>query len=333
MPTTDATNADTDLMTPTTEITPDLLRQSEAEEANRSGSLGHRGDAAEPAVEIAHLTKVYGELRAVDDLSLEVPTGSIFGLIGPNGAGKSTTFAVLATMLKPTSGQATIFGADPAKDVREVRQMMGYMPDVLGLYEGLDAESYLEFFASAYRIPAKEQQALTASLLELVDLDGKAKTQVSQLSRGMKQRLSLARALIHDPDLLILDEPASGLDPRARIELRDLIRQLAAMGKTILVSSHILTELQDLCTHVAILEAGRLRACGPTETIAAGSGERVVSIVFMDGARQTETVGSDEEQAELLRRLIVDEGRQVLSFRSDAGLERAFMSMTEGIVQ
>lgn len=287
----------------------------------------------EIAVDIANLTKVYGDLNAVDDLTLQVPRGSIYGLIGPNGAGKSTTFAVLATMLKPTSGTAKVFGADPSKDAKAVRRMMGYMPDVLGLYDGLDAASYLDFFASGYRIPRRKRKELTGSLLELVDLDGKAKTQVSQLSRGMKQRLSLARALIHDPELLILDEPASGLDPRARIELRDLIRQLAGMGKTILVSSHILSELQDLCTDVAILEAGKLRANGPTETISAGSGERVVTVIFADGARETFTAASDDEQVELLRRLIVDDGRAVLSFRSDAGLERAFMTMTEGIVQ
>lgn len=285
------------------------------------------------AVDISHLSKVYGDLRAVDDFSLQVPKGSIFGLIGPNGAGKSTTFAVLATMLKPTSGKATVFGVDPSKKPKDVRRLMGYMPDVLGLYDGLDAAGYLDFFASAYRIPRKKRADLTESLLQLVDLDGKAKTQVSQLSRGMKQRLSLARALIHDPQLLILDEPASGLDPRARVELRDLIRQLSGMGKTILVSSHILSELQDLCTDVAILEAGKLRAVGPVETIAWGTGERVVSVIFADGSRETHTLGSDEEQAELLRKLIVEDGRAVLSFRSDAGLERAFMTMTEGIVQ
>ncbi|MGI9596336.1 MAG: ABC transporter ATP-binding protein, partial [Acidimicrobiales bacterium] len=190
------------------------------------------------------LTKRYGPLHAVNDIDFYVPRGSVYGLIGPNGAGKSTLMSMAASLLLPSAGSIRVEGHDPITEPTDVRRKIGYMPDGLGVYEGMNVSEYIEFFAAAYRIPHDEWGRLTDSLLELVELEVKRTAAVNSLSRGMKQRLSLARALVHDPSLLILDEPASGLDPRARIELRHLIENLHRMGKTILVSSHILTELQ-----------------------------------------------------------------------------------------
>ncbi len=281
------------------------------------------------------LTKRYGALLAVDDMDLVVPHGSIFGLIGPNGAGKSTTLAMVASLLRPTSGTLSVMGSDPVGDARRVRRAMGYMPDVLGVYDNLRVDEYLEFFAASYRIPSREWPALIDGLLELVELTVKRRAMVNSLSRGMKQRLSLARALIHDPQLLILDEPASGLDPRARVELRELLRGLNTMGKTILISSHILAELEEVCSDVAIMEAGRLLASGPPRTILDSlGGARTLRVRFAGGAAETFTVGDDVEQAALLRRLVVDEGRDVVEFTEESGgLEQLFMSITQGIVQ
>src|SRR5687768_9683328 len=221
------------------------------------------------AVQTVGLTKRYGDLFAVRDLNLDVPKGSVYGLIGPNGAGKSTTFLILAALLAPTAGVVQILGADPVTQPAEVRRNIGYMPDVMGVYDNLRVGEYLEFFASCYRIPRSEWSALVSGLLELVDLGVKRDAMVDSLSRGMKQRLSLARALVHDPELLILDEPASGLDPRARVELRRLLVDLRTMGKTIIISSHILAELEEMCSHIGVREAGRLVASGEPRTILA----------------------------------------------------------------
>ncbi len=291
--------------------------------------------AAVPAAEVSGLTKRYGDLFAVRDLSLRVEVGSVFGLIGPNGAGKSTTFSVWATLLKPSAGQARVFGMDPISDPRAVRKAMGYMPDVLGVYDNLRADEYLEFYAHAYGIPKRQWPGLVDGLLELVDLGPKRRSMVNSLSRGMKQRLSLARALVHDPDLLILDEPASGLDPRARVELRELLSELRSMGKTIIISSHILAELDQVCTEIAIMEAGRLLASGPpAEIIDAVGAARVIAVRFSDGSRETFSVADDAEQAALLRSLVLDEAREVVEFnQTGGGLEDLFMRITEGIVQ
>jgi ABC-2 type transport system ATP-binding protein len=259
----------------------------------------------------------------------------VFGLIGPNGAGKSTTFAVLATLLRPTSGHALVLGHDPVRRPRAVRARVGYAPDQLGVYDMLRVDEYLHFFASAYHIPKRRWSGLVDDLLELVELQVKRSAMVDSLSRGMKQRLSLARALVHDPELLILDEPASGLDPRARIELRDLIGNLHAMGKTIIVSSHILPELQEMCTHVAIMEAGRLLASGEPHSIDAhfGEGRRVV-VRLADGTEQRHVVADRMEQATLLRRLVVDDGLDIVEFREESGsLEDLFLRVTKGTVQ
>lgn len=287
------------------------------------------------AVETSGLTKRYGPLNAVDQLELKIPTGSIFGLIGPNGAGKSTTFSMIATLLRPTSGSISVLGHDPGKAPRNVRRQLGYMPDVLGVYDNLRVDEYLQFFAASYRVPRKEWPSLIDGLLELVDLNVKSTSLVNSLSRGMKQRLSLARTLVHDPTLLVLDEPASGLDPRARVELRDTLRQLNQMGKTIIVSSHILAELEEMCTEVAIMEAGKLLASGSPRQIMDQLGRaKSVSVRFTDGETETFTVAHDDEQVALLRRLTLDEERGVLEFREEHyGLEELFMSITEGVVQ
>lgn len=290
---------------------------------------------AEPAIRTESVTKTYGVLNAVDQMSLIVPRGSIFGLIGPNGAGKSTTFAMVATLLTPTSGTVRVLGHDPVASPREVRRSMGYMPDVLGVYDNLRVDEYLEFFAASYGIARSTWPDLVGGLLELVDLGVKRTAMVNSLSRGMKQRLSLARSLVHDPELLILDEPASGLDPRARVELRDLLRHLNALGKTIVISSHILAELEEMCTDVAIMEAGRLLASGPPRDILQKlGGARSVQVRFSNGDVETFTVADDAEQSALLRRLVTEDERNVVEFvEQSGGLEQLFLTITEGIVQ
>jgi ABC-2 type transport system ATP-binding protein len=291
--------------------------------------------SAELAVRTKGLTRRFGDLFAVDGLDLEVPRGSVFGLIGPNGAGKTTTFSILASLLAPTDGEIEVGGLDPAADPRGVRRQVGYMPDVMGVYDGLRVSEYLEFFAAAYRLPAATWPALINGLLELVDLSGKRHAMVDTLSRGMQQRLSLARALVHDPDILILDEPASGLDPRARIDLRGLIGELAAMGKTVVISSHILADLEEMCSHVAILEAGKLLAQGsPADIGARYSGDRTVLVRLAGGEVQRHRVADEAGQAELVRRLVVEEGLDVIEVTgADGGLEDLFLSVTKGIVQ
>lgn len=280
------------------------------------------------------LTKRYGRLTALHQLDLDVPRGSVYGIIGPNGAGKSTTFAILATLLRPTAGTAVVCGADPTGDPKAVRKALGYMPDVMGVYDRLRVDEYLEFHAAAYGVPRTDWPELIDGLLELVDLDVKRDAMVDGLSRGMKQRLSLARALVHDPDLLILDEPASGLDPRARIEFRILLGELQRLGKTILISSHILVELQQMCSDVAVIEAGRLLASGTPEAILEqlGGGRRV-TVRFLDGETAEFPVADETEQAALLKRLVT-EGREITEFTLGThDLEDLFLQITEGVVQ
>jgi|CXWL01.1.fsa_nt_gi ABC-2 type transport system ATP-binding protein len=292
-------------------------------------------DAGELAVHAVGLTKRYGPLLAVNDMHLDVPIGSIFGLIGPNGAGKSTTFSMLASLLMPTSGSLQVMHVDPRRNRAELRRRMGYMPDTLGVYDNLRVEEYLEFFAACYHIPRRQWSGLIDGLLELVELTVKRDSMVNSLSRGMKQRLSLARALVHDPALLILDEPASGLDPRARVELRDLLRGLNSMGKTIIISSHILAELDEVCTHVAIMEAGVLLASGPPREITDRlGGSRTLRARFADGTTESFVVQNGDEQAALLRRLVTDDEREVVEFVEESGgLEQLFLTITKGVVQ
>ena len=288
------------------------------------------GTGTEVAVRTTGLTKRFGPLVAVDGLDLEVPAGSIFGLIGPNGAGKSTTFAILASILAPTSGWVEVAGCDPSVDAAGVRRHLGYMPDSLGVYDNLRVTEYLEFFAAAYRVPRRQWRGLLDGLLELVGLQEKRGAMVDSLSRGMKQRLGLARALVHDPDVLILDEPASGLDPRARVDLRVLLAELQAMGKTIVVSSHILAELEEMCSHVAIMQGGRLVTSGDARRVRQSlKGGRAVVVRMAGGEEKRFTVEDDAAQAALLHRLVAREGLPVVEFREAGGLEEVFLEVTD----
>ena len=215
------------------------------------------------------LSKRYGKFTAVDDLSLEVPAGSIYGFVGPNGAGKTTTMRMLTTLSRPSEGEAWVAGQSIHHNRREVRRAIGYMPDEFGVYDDLRVWEYLDFFAACYDIPESERRPLVSDLLELVDLAHRREDMVDQLSRGMKQRLSLARTLAHDPKVLILDEPASGLDPRARVEVRELLVTLASMGKTVFFSTHILADVSEICSHIGIIEAGKMIIQGSMSEIRA----------------------------------------------------------------
>ncbi|HEU5230613.1 MAG TPA: ABC transporter ATP-binding protein [Ktedonobacteraceae bacterium] len=218
-------------------------------------------------MKIEHISKTYRNVHALSDFSLEIPRGSIYGLIGPNGAGKTTLLRILAALLFPSSGKVWLNGKEVDKSLSVIQSKVGYMPDFFGVYPDLTSTEYLEFYAGIHGIPRQKQATLVTDLLELVDLSAKRDALVETLSRGMKQRLCLARALVHDPEVLLLDEPASGLDPRARVELRELLRTLQGMHKTIVISSHILLELAEMCTDIAIMQNGRLIVSGDVETV------------------------------------------------------------------
>ncbi len=222
-----------------------------------------------PAILTQALTKRYGGLTALDSLDLALNKGDVFGFIGPNGAGKSTTMKILAGLLKPTSGTAQVLGRDVMHNGEFVRRSIGYMPDFFGVYEDLTVTEYLEFFASAYGLRRRDRKRIVNDVLELTDLSYKRDALVDSLSRGMQQRLGLARVLVHDPPILLLDEPASGLDPRARIEIRELLKELQRLGKTILISSHILSELGEFCNKLGIIERGKLLVTGTIEELMA----------------------------------------------------------------
>ena len=305
---------------------------------------------------IENLCKQYGKLTAVDKLSLQVDTGAIFGLVGPNGAGKTTTMKILAALLTPTSGKARIAGEDVSANPARIRQLVGYMPDFFGVYDDLKVDEYLDFYAASYGIPVRERRMIIGDLLELVDLSHKHQAYVDSLSRGMKQRLCLARSLVHDPALLILDEPASGLDPRARVEMRELLKELKSMGKTIIISSHILPELAELCTHIAIMEAGRLVVSGTNQEIVEhtrtgrtlqirvmdqGDAAALIlqeelgltEISFINNSLELPFNGSNEELNHILTRM-VKSGIPVVSFSEGKNnLEDIFMQVTKGVVQ
>ncbi len=304
-------------------------------------------------VEMKNVDKRYGQVDALAGASLSIPSGSIFGLIGPNGAGKTTSMQIISSLLARDGGSVEVAGVDPELDPVAVRRELGWMPDFFGVYEGLNASEYLDFFASIQDIRTAARPAVVRDLLELVSLVDKADADVNTLSRGMKQRLSLARALVHDPALLVLDEPASGLDPRARVDLRELIAELQRMGKTVVISSHILAELEGICSHLAVVDRGRVISQGSLGEIRAQmTGQRTIRMRLdpVDVARAEEVLtttnqasdlvvesgllrfgfaGGDSESSELLRRLIEADVSVYEWSQEAAGLEELFMRLTE----
>lgn len=307
-------------------------------------------------LKVEGLRKVYGPLVAVEGIRFELQPGDIFGFIGSNGAGKTTTIRMLATLLEPSGGTATLDGHDLLNAPNEIRRRIGYMPDFFGLYDDVKVWEYLDFFATVYRVPARQRKEVIDNVLELTDLTVKRDAFVQSLSRGMQQRLCLAKCLVHDPTLLLLDEPASGLDPRARAELKELILELSRMGKIVIVSSHILPELSDFCNTVGIIEKGKLLAFGPVSQIVSGIRQaRRLLIKSLDQdpqamaliqknphVREMEPVGSGiavdfvgtlHEQADLLDELIRN-GIRVVEFHEEAAnLQDVFLTLTTGAVQ
>ena len=306
-------------------------------------------------IETKKLSRNFGDLVAVDNLDLNIEAGDIFGFIGPNGAGKTTTMRILVTLLEPTSGAAFIDGLDVSKKGREVRRRVGYMPDFMGVYDDLKVFEYLEFFAAAFGIEYRKRKSIVDGVLELTDLQSKRNTAVDSLSRGMQQRLGLARVLIHDPKVLILDEPASGLDPRARIEIRELLRELKRMGKTIMISSHILSELEEICDRVGIIEHGRLVFGGTLEEIrprlgihskvrvkVLGDQTRAVELLSaLPQVQQVDVVGDylavtfreGETTDGTIARTLVGGGVDLVYLQPEQlKLDDAFLKLTKGIV-
>ncbi|MCR4411590.1 MAG: ABC transporter ATP-binding protein [Thermoguttaceae bacterium] len=306
-------------------------------------------------IELINFTKHYGDLVAVDQLNLKIAPGEMFGFIGPNGAGKSTTIRFLATLLKATGGEGIVNGYRVTQQPLEVRRSIGYMPDNFGVYDGMKVWEFLDFFAVAYQIPRARRKQVVGDVLELLDLTGKRNAFVNSLSRGMKQRLCLAKTLVHDPPVLILDEPASGLDPRARVEVKALLKELRRMGKTILISSHILSELADCCTSIGIIERGKLLMHGPIDEVYRRiHRNRIIVIKFLervevglsvlrslpetrdvqvDGNRVTAELAADDGQVASLMERLVAEGARMASFaEKEPTLEDVFMLVTKGAV-
>ncbi len=318
-------------------------------------------------IETINLTKRYTDLVALDNLNLTIDEGDCFGFIGPNGAGKTTTIKILATLLKPSSGQAQVCGLTVGYQNRQIRPMIGYVPDFMGAYEDMVVTEYLEFFAAAYNINGQARRKVVRDVLELTDLTYKATAEVNGLSRGMQQRLSIARVLLHDPKVLLMDEPASGLDPRARIEIRELLKELKRMGKTILISSHILHELAELCNVVGIIERGKLLYSGPVKDILrrakvghvlhVGVTDRfadaaeimsrfpgVSKISTVDGGITVNGkpaplfhVAFDDGKGQTftdLPNVLINQGFRIAQFIEEpVNLETAFMRLTKGLVQ
>lgn len=307
-------------------------------------------------IQTINLTKRYGKLAALKNLHLSIEEGECFGYIGPNGAGKTTTIRILATLLQPTWGEAKVCGLTVGYESRLIRPMIGYVPDFFGAYEDMVVQEYLEFFAAAYNIHGDERTRVVGDVLELTDLTYKRDSLVDGLSRGMKQRLSVARVLLHDPKVLFLDEPASGLDPRARIEMRELLKELRRMGKTIIISSHILHELAELCTTVGIIEQGDLLFKGTIDEIVRQT--RMGTLVEVRVGNKQEHASRVLTALEQVEKVEADNGRLLIALRGenhdfgfiarallDAGLpltelkeeqvnlETAFMRFTKGIVQ
>jgi len=308
-------------------------------------------------IETINLTKRYGDLIALNNLNLKIEQGQCFGFIGPNGAGKTTTIKLLATLLKPTWGEARIDGLSGGPvNARQVRGIIGYVPDYFGSYKDMVVKEYLEFFAAAYDIHGKKRQQVIDDVLALTDLAYKVDAEVNGLSRGMKQRLSVARVLLHDPKVLLLDEPASGLDPRARIEIRELLKELHRMGKTILISSHILLELADLCNVVGIIEQGQICYTGSISEImerarvglilrvavANRQQDAATAISAVPGVTEAEIqdgyirVSMDTENgdpSQVAEQLFKSGFKLTRMEEEQVNLETAFMRLTKGLVQ
>jgi ABC-2 type transport system ATP-binding protein len=307
-------------------------------------------------IDLRNITKRYDKLTAVDNLSLALGPGEIFGFIGPNGAGKTTTIKILATLLEPTTGTAFVDGINVVENPDAVRARIGYMPDTFGVYDEFKVWEYLDFFAAAYKVPKGDRPGLIDLVLDLTNLSNKKDAYVEGLSRGMKQRLCLARTMVHNPKVLLLDEPASGLDPRARIEIRDLLKELRNLGKTIIVSSHILPELADFCTSVGIIEKGKLLVSGPIDSLIGDNiGARVLEIKVpaedkataskvlapLTGVRNVaergefldvQFDGGIDAQNDLLLALITAKVRIVSFGEVQTDLEAVFMNLTRGLV-
>jgi ABC-2 type transport system ATP-binding protein len=305
-------------------------------------------------IETRDLTKTYGELHAIKNLALKLERGDVFGFIGPNGAGKTTTMRILATLLNPTWGEAYVCGYSIYTKPKEIRRVIGYMPDFFGVYDDMKVIEYLEFFAAAYRIKGPDRRRICDEVLELVDLGYKRDALVTSLSRGMTQRLGLARVLLHDPQVLLLDEPASGLDPRARIEIRGLLKELRNMGKTIMVSSHILPELADICNKIGIIERGELLVNsdvanvmrqvrrhrvlkigihGPLDEAARllDGHPLIESLETSNGVLSVALKPEADDYSELATALVAA-GQRLTMFKEDEiNLETAFMELTKGI--
>ncbi len=307
-------------------------------------------------IQTINLTKRYGKLVALNNLHLNIEEGECFGYIGPNGAGKTTTIKILGTLLQPTWGEARVCGHVVGYESRRIRPLIGYVPDFFGAYEDMVVQEYLEFFASAYNITGKQRTRVVGDVLELTDLVYKRDALVDGLSRGMKQRLSIARVLLHDPKVLLLDEPASGLDPRARIEIRELLKELRRMGKTIIISSHILHELAELCTTVGIIEQGELLFKGPIEEIIqrVRVGTRVhvrvteqqdLAALLLERTKGVKAVEQNngalivELEQKIhdfsgIARLLLDNKFKIRELKEEEiNLETAFMRLTKGMIQ
>ncbi|HKI35362.1 MAG TPA: ABC transporter ATP-binding protein [Gemmataceae bacterium] len=308
-------------------------------------------------IETRDLTKMYGDLYALNRLSIKLERGDVYGFIGPNGAGKTTTMRILATLLNPTWGEASVCGYSIYNGAKEIRRLMGYMPDFFGVYDDMKVIEYLEFFAAAYRIKGPERRKKCEQVLELVDLGYKRDALVTSLSRGMTQRLGLARVLLHEPQVLLLDEPASGLDPRARIEMRGLLKELRNMGKTILVSSHILPELADICNKIGIIERGKLLFDGDVQSAIRQVRQHIVyDVQVANGLNHMAldqlkghpdvlkvevndeddtlrvTLNDEVQDGSFIAELLVRNGFRVKMLREEEiDLEDVFMSITKGI--
>ncbi len=305
-------------------------------------------------LEIKELTRVYGKFTALDHLSIQIGDGELHGFVGPNGAGKSTTMRILATLLQPTSGTAVMDGVDVCKSPRKMRELVGYMPDFFGVYDKLKAWEYLDFYARCYGFSYQERMRMIDQLLELVHLTDKRESYVDVLSRGMKQRLCLAHALIHDPKLLILDEPASGMDPRARAEMKDVLRSLKDMGKTVLISSHILPELSEMCDSLTIIDHGKLVFSGSVDALSKKmNGNAPLDIRLLNDQVEAAAVtlkefpgvtgieltdekllrvafdGDEQAAAQLLKKLLSDDIAVADFHRAPLNLEKVFMEVTQ----